>query len=140
MEKSYVGMTQCYFCLGDKDILLDRRLRNSLPRQVGVTDMSPCSECEDYMAQGIILISISDDTTEEDMKGEPIMKHGREVGMSPPNPYRTGGWCVVREEAVERIFSGDYLKFALAKRFCFIVDEAWDKLGLPRGKVENGET
>lgn len=123
MDKSYVGMTNCFFCNEPSMILLDRRLKNTLPRNCGVVDMTPCSKCDGYMQQGVILISISDDTTKEDMKG-PM-----------PNPYRTGGWVVVTREYVERAFSGSMLDFALSNKFMFITDEAWDAIGLPRGEV-----
>jgi hypothetical protein len=120
-EKSYVGMAQCFFCNEDSVILLDRRLKNSLPMRVGVIDMTPCNKCADLMKKGIILISISNDTTEEQMQG-PM-----------PNPYRTGGWCVVTQDAVERAFDGKFREFAIEKRFLFINDEAWEHLGLPKG-------
>lgn len=119
-ELSHVGMAQCYFCGSDSTILLDRRLRNTLPRKVGVIDMEPCNDCKGHMELGVILMSISDDTTEEAMKER------------FPNPYRTGGWVVVTQDFIERAFSGDILSFALGRRFCFITDEAWDKIGLPR--------
>jgi len=121
-DKSYVGMARCYFCGEPSTILLDRRLKDSLPHDAGVIDMQPCSKCAEYMKHGIILMSISDDTTEEQMKG-PI-----------PNPYRTGGWCVVKDEAVKRIFeeSSKILAFTLEHRFAFITDSAWNLLSLPR--------
>lgn len=123
-EKSYVGMTNCYFCGGGAEILIDRRMRNTLSRNMGVRSMEPCNECKGYMKQGVILMSISDDTTEEQMKG-PM-----------PNPYRTGGWVVIRDEAISKIFDEKFAAFALKYRFCFITDEAWDRMGIPRGKVE----
>jgi hypothetical protein len=123
MEKSYVGYNNCYFCGEINEVLLDRRLRNTLHSNMGVMNMRPCGKCEGYMKQGILLMSISDDTTAEEMKG-PI-----------PNPYRTGGWVVVKEDAVKRMFDGKFLDFALKHRFSFITDEAWDKIGLPRGEV-----
>lgn len=131
MEKSYVGMSNCYFCGEPNQILIDRTLKNTLPREVGVIDMTPCSTCEGYMKQGIIVMSICDDTTAEEMKAEKIEKYGRTVGTRPPNPVRTGGWVVVKEEAVRRILQDNesYLKFALSKRFLFITSEAWNALG-----------
>jgi len=117
-------MYQCFFCGDDIGILLDRRLRNTLKRKAGVLNMDPCDKCKGYMKRGIILISISDDTTAEDMKG-PM-----------PNPFRTGGWCLVTEDAVKKFMDGGSLEFALKLRFMFISDEAWDAVGLPRGEVE----
>ena len=123
-EKSHVGMFQCYFCGKDAGILLDRRLRDILPRQVGVVDMTPCNECEEFMKQGIILISISDDTTFEQMK-EKI-----------PNPYRTGSFVVVKESFLDALNEGDMKEFARKNRFMFITDSAWDKIGLPREEIK----
>ena len=120
MEKSHVGLYQCYFCGEDIGVLLDRRLRKSLPMKAGVIDMEPCDKCKELMKQGIILLSISDKTTAEEMKG-PI-----------PNPHRTGGWVVIKQSAVEKLFTGEHLNFALKHRFAFITDEAWAALGLPK--------
>lgn len=119
-DKSYVGMNNCYFCGEPSEILIDRRMRNTLSRDMGVMNMNPCSKCKEYMQQGILLMSISDDTVDEDMQ-PPI-----------PNPYKTGGWCIVKDEAVQRMVSESMFKFASRRRFIFITDEAWDKVGLPR--------
>jgi hypothetical protein len=100
-------------------ILLDRRLKNTLPRNCGVVDLTPCSKCSEYMVKGVIVVSIKNDTTEESMKG-PI-----------PNPYRTGGWAVVTDDFVKRAFTGVPLEAALKNRFMFVTDEAWIRLGLP---------
>ena len=117
-ELSHVGMNTCYFCNEPSGVLLDRRLRNTLPRNVGVMNMRPCTKCEDLM--NILLISIKNDTQ---MQG------------SIPNPYRTGGWVIIKQEAIERMLDGDFLKFALEHRFMFINDEAWDAMGLPRNEI-----
>ena len=122
-ELSHVGMNTCYFCNKPSEVLLDRRLRKILPRNVGVMNMRPCTKCEDLMKQGILLMSIKNDTTDFEMQG-PI-----------PNPYRTGGWVIIKQEAIERMLDGDFLKFALKHRFMFINDEAWDAMGLPRCKL-----
>lgn len=124
----------CYFCHEPKnEVILAGRLRNDreAPRNT-VWNMEPCDKCKEYMAKGILLISIRD--------GEKQPEPG-EV----PNPYRTGGWLVVKEEAVERLFKAtlkdaDFEKlFSMAKkkRVCFIHDTVWDKvLNLPRGPVD----
>ena len=115
-ELSHVGMNTCYFCNEPSEVLLYRRLKKTLPRNIGVMNMRPCTKCEDLMKQGILLISIKNDT-------------------QGPNPYRTGGWVIIKQEAVERMFNGDFLKFALEHRFMFINDEVWDAMGLPRCKL-----
>jgi hypothetical protein len=93
------------------------------------------------MKQGVIVISIADDTTAEEMKPTEIEnRYGRVVGSTPPNPYRTGGWAVVKDEAIVRMTQDnpDYQKFALEKRFMFITSSAWNLLGFePKVKLIN---
>lgn len=111
-DKSYVGMANCFFCGEPKYLLLDRRLKPTFARS-GVYDQEPCDKCKEFMTQGIILISVRD-------------------GESGDNPYRTGGWVVIKEEAAKKMFTDDRL---LGKVRCiFVEDTTWDKLGLPRGK------
>jgi len=114
MEKDFVGMTQCFFCMEAKEVLLDRRLRKTLPR-MAVYDHEPCDKCRDWMKQGIILISV-------------------QQGSDQKNPYRTGGWVVVKEEAFKGIFRNS--EEALKKRIAFVEDEVWDAVGLPRDNKE----
>jgi hypothetical protein len=113
-QKSYVGMSNCFLCGKPKEILLDRRLKDSLPREA-VYNKEPCKKCKEYMEQGIILISVRD-------------------GESGNNPYRTGGWVVIKEEAVKRIFNN--IEQVLKSRVAFIEYRFWDKLGLPRGEIK----
>ena len=90
------------------------------PREV-VIDMEPCDKCKGYMKQGIILISVDEEKSKGDMK----------------NPYRTGGWCVVKEEAIRRwLPPGKLLADIIEKRVAFLPDETWDMIGLPRGGSE----
>ena len=88
--------------------------------QKELTDWEPieqngiCTECQGYMKQGIILVSTKD-------------------GEAGENPYRTGGWVVVKEEAVRKMIPDQKIvDAACEKRLIFIHDEAWDKMGLPR--------
>ena len=116
MEKDFVGMTQCFFCGEAKEVLLDRRLRKTLPK-IAVYDHEPCDKCKEWMEQGIILISVRQ-------------------GSDAKNPFRTGGWAVIREDAFKRIFKDS--DEALKKRVAFVEDEVWDAVGLPReGKEVN---
>lgn len=73
-----------------------------------VLDKTPCEECQGWMKQGIILISVRDGE-----KGE--------------EPYRTGKWVVVKREAAEKVFTEDILK----SRMAFVEDSVWEKIGLP---------
>ena len=102
----------CFFCGKDKnEIILAGRLRGDVaaPKKA-VWDHVPCDECKKYMDMGIIIKSV--DPKSPDHK----------------NPYRTGGWCVLKEEAARNIF-GDSLGNS---RVAFVDDEAWAKIGLPK--------
>jgi len=82
-------------------------------------DKVPCDKCLNIMAQGVIFISCKD---EDD---------GKE------NPYRTGGWCAVKPEYIQRIAPDiDCDK----NRIFFVTDTVYDKLGLPRNvEIKNME-
>lgn len=67
-------------------------------------------------------MSISNDTTDEEMRN------------TPPNPYRTGGWTVVKDHVIPKMFKPQSMvDWVLKHRFAFIIDEAWDAMGIPRG-------
>ncbi len=109
----------CFYCGEEKnEIILAGHLPGDkeAPRHA-VWNMEPCDKCKEYMEQGIILISVKDNTSKE-------------------NPYRTGGWVVVKEEALKQIIPEDHPCFK--SRFCFIEDAVWEKIGLPNinGKEE----
>ena len=117
----------CFFCLKPKnEILLPGKMKNDMeaPRNA-VWDMRPCDECKGFMAKGIILMSV-DESKSADHK----------------NPYRSGGWCVVKEDMVKRVLGKDkqLLEATLRKRIAFITDEAWDKIGLPRGEIKDEQS
>lgn len=111
------SVTLCFYCQKDKGIVLFGQLPNDAeaPRQVTI-DKEPCAECVKYMEQGILFISV-DASKSDDME----------------NPWRTGGWVVLAEVAVKRIVSDEALcDHILKRRVCFIEDEVWDRIGLPR--------
>jgi hypothetical protein len=117
MENSYVGMSNCFFCNQPKEILLDRRLKVSLPMNA-VYDKEPCDKCKEYMTMGILIISVRD-------------------GESGDNPYRTGGWWVVKEDFIKRIMKEGELRDNILKmRVLFLEDSVADKLGLIKGSQE----
>lgn len=104
----------CYFCNEPKnELIIPGLLKGDVeaPKNA-VWNMEPCDKCKEYMNMGVILISVKN-------------------GESGKNPYRTGGWAVVKDEAVAGIFGENTP--ALKYRVAFIEDEAWDKIGLPRG-------
>lgn len=107
------SLSVCFYCNGEKnELVLPGRLPGDAeaPRKA-VWNMEPCYECAEWMRKGIILISVR-------------------PGSDPKNPYRTGGWTVIKAEAFARIVGPSHP--ALTSRFCFIEDEAWDRLGLTR--------
>lgn len=113
--KSNVALTKCYICGKDDAILLATRYNKKGEPVQDLTQFhgkaintKPCNKCREYMEQGIILISVRDNSEKE-------------------NPYRTGGWCVIKEEIAGKIFNID-LKI---NRILFIEDALWEKLNLP---------
>lgn len=134
-------ITKCFYCGGVKDIAIFGRLRSSTKKafqEAGfdvhngkapssiVMDKEPCSKCQGYMQQGIILISCRHPTSEKEQQ----------------NPYRTGGWVVVKDELIRKAVHPDELcNNILKKRVAFMPDEVWDALGLPLKKKDDaGET
>ena len=121
----------CFFCLKPKNEIIlagkmrDREFSDREAPQHAVWDTHPCDECQGWMEKGIILISV-DDSKSTDHK----------------NPYRSGGWCVVKEDMVKRALGGskELLEQTLRMRVAFITDEAWDKIGLPRGEMKDGQS
>ena len=135
-----VALTKCYYCGEGDRIVLNIRLHPGFAYQVKqmhgkVIDTAPCSKCEEWMKQGIILITI-DDKKSGDGWSKPDLVEYKERGITktyrpPPNPYRTGGFFVITEDAMNRLVHGDEIKsFAVLHRFMFIEHEAAEKLGL----------
>ena len=110
-EKQIVALTHCFICNEGDKILINRRMQDMSEYHGKVIDKEPCPKCKDYMKQGVILISVRD-------------------GESANNPFRTGGWCVVKDEA--NMFQDiEQMKPMLKSRVGFIEDSAWLRLGLP---------
>lgn len=105
----------CFFCNEPKnEIVLPGRLPGDVeaPRNV-VWNHVPCSTCEEHMGNGIIIISVRD-------------------GETGNNPYRTGGWAVVKDDAVSRLIgNAELLQQVLAKRVMFMENKTWEQIGLP---------
>lgn len=125
-----VALTRCFYCMESNAIVMNTLLDPATAEKVkqmdgAVVDTRPCAKCEAIMKAGIILISIKD--------GEKPPPPG-EI----PNPYRTGSWCAVSEDAMDALFgSADdngkrMAALARKKRVMFIEDSAWDAMGLPR--------
>lgn len=110
MEKNYVGMVQCFFCGEPKAVVLDRRLKKTLPR-LCVYDYEPCDDCQKWMKQGIILVSVKN-------------------GTDRKNPHRTGRFVVVTDEFITRCFND--ADAVLKTRFACVEDAVWDAVKLPK--------
>lgn len=114
-DKDYVGMSLCYYCGKATGVVLDNRLRKTLPK-LAVYDYKPCDECAEHMKQGIMLISVDNDA-----EGH--------------NPWRTGRISVIKEEAIRNVVQPKELADAICiMRWAFVPDDAWQELGLPMGE------
>jgi hypothetical protein len=112
------AIPKCFFCLEDKnEIILPGWLPGDIEAPRGaVWDRRPCDKCAEYMERGVILISVRNGETG---KGD--------------NPYRTGGWAVIKEDAIRRALTDQKLaEQIIRQRVAFIEDDSWDQLGLPR--------
>lgn len=118
-DGSFVAIPKCYYCNESKnEILLHTQFKDISAAHNHIVDMEPCDKCKEFMQQGVILVSIKDGESQEG---------------DPPNPYRTGGWWVVREEAAKRIFEESNIDFT-KQRFIFIEDSVAEKVGLKKGE------
>jgi len=105
----------CFYCQESMGVALMGRIKGDkqAPREA-VFDHEPCDTCKGHMEKGIILISVRN----EDEGNE--------------NPYRTGGWVVITDEAIERMIEPeDVRQSILTRRIAFVPDAAWEMLGLP---------
>ena len=106
----------CFYCGQDKNqVLLPGRLPGDreAPRHA-VWNMEPCETCQGYMQQGIILISVK-----EEYGGD-------------SNPFRTGGWLVLKEEAIRQMVDAGLAEQVCESRWAFVPDNVWGILDLPR--------
>ena len=135
MEKSHVGMLNCWICGEGAEILLDRRLRKTLDMNMGSRPDIICSDCKSQAKnnKGIWLISVRDG---EEMRYEDDIF----------NPYRTGGLVLIKKEALIRIFNEaldndikDKMIGMVEKHtYFYLEDTPWDAFGLPRGELSDG--
>jgi CRISPR/Cas system-associated protein Cas10 (large subunit of type III CRISPR-Cas system) len=116
------SLEQCFVCLQDMGVILFGRLKGDAeaPRKVCLgSNSEPCPKCQELMKQGVILISVDEAKTKD-----------------RSNPYRTGGFVVVRDKFIRRVFRPKkVVEDVLRRRLAFVPDDAWDLLGLPRGEI-----
>lgn len=113
------SMLICFLCQKDMGVALCGRLPGDkeAPREMCLPGSDPCDACQELMKAGVIMISVDEERSKD----------------SPQNPYRTGGWVAVRDEAVKRlIHTPEMVERILKQRVAFVPDNVWDALGLPR--------
>ena len=119
---SHVALTKCFFCMGDHQIILHKRLGDVSEFHGKVVDLSPCNKCQEYMEQGIILLTIDESKSPDGWEKDKV-----------PNPFRTGGFFVITEEGFKGIFNTEdhpALTFGLKHRWMFIEHQAAVEMGL----------
>lgn len=134
------GLEQCFICGEAKGVILWGKLKTSTREalrkggtpasnsgeapQMMCLDKEPCQKCHEHMKMGIILISVREPQNEDEEK----------------NPYRTGGWVVVKEDLIRRaVKPPEFADNILKKRMAFVPDDVWDWLKLPRGERKANE-
>lgn len=120
------SVEQCFVCMKDVGVVMFGKMKGDVeaPRRVCLgPDSEPCDECKKLMEMGIILISVDESKTDDEQ-----------------NPWRSGGWVVVKEDVIKRLeLSEAHEEQILNKRYAFLTDETWDMIGLPRGGDEQRE-
>jgi hypothetical protein len=110
------SMSVCFFCGEEKnEIILPGKLNGDAEAlRKAVWNKIPCDKCEEYMRQGIIFIGVDERLTTD-----------------RSNPYRTGKFAVIKDEAVKRIIADKKLvDNILRQRVAFAPNELWDLLGI----------
>ena len=114
-----VALIRCFFCGKDKGLVLNAQLTPEAAKAIKecngkAIDLEPCDDCKKLMEQGVLLIEYKDGTE--------------------PNFCRTGEQVVVKDEAIKKVFPKDIATDAIKRRYCFVSNIIWDKMGLPRGE------
>lgn len=130
-----IALTNCFFCGEGDQLLIDKRPKfsdepSAMERAAHgkVVNMEPCHKCADFMKQGIILITI------DNAKSTPGWNKTAPGVM--PDPYRAGGFIVIKEEAFKRLFNSSAhanssaRDFGLKHRWMFLEHAAAEMMGL----------
>lgn len=82
------SVSKCFYCGGDKEVLLlGASYKKEAPREA-VWDKTPCDKCKEHMEKGCMLVEVRDG----------------EGKKNPKDPYRTGRLWVITKEAASRMF------------------------------------
>ena len=92
-----VALTKCYLCGKGNEIIMNTCLSEKAANGVTrlhnqIISRAPCSECEGYMKQGVIVITFDDSKTSPDVS-------------STDDLYRDGGFYVVKDVAIQRLIA-----------------------------------
>ena len=125
------AVPRCFYCMKDKDLIyLLGKTRGDVEAPHGaVWDMEPCEKCKKWMKEGIIVISVRDD------QGQELVDAHRD--NRPPNPYRTGGFWVIKHGVLDDIFDEEIMEEINACGWTFIPDEVIKAIGLFELEGEN---
>lgn len=118
-KENYVALTKCYYCGGDNQVVLHKRFGDVSELNGKVIDMTPCSECAEHMKKGILLITIDLDKSEDKWYEQRL-----------PNPFRTGTFAVVKDEAIKRVFNPEISDYLIRDRWGFIPHDVAKEIGL----------
>jgi hypothetical protein len=141
------SIARCFFCLESSDTLfLCGRLPGDAeaPRDV-VWNLEPCGKCEQLMQQGVIVIGVRDgefaNVEREQAKWQQQVdalssSERRRAQPFVPNPFRTGLWCVVTDEAIKRLMTAAGAERIIRCRWTFIEDHTAEQLGLKQQAQE----
>lgn len=132
MDDWPIARFKCYYCGDIASLGIGKTMVEGISSRLKeadnkVIDMNPCSKCEGYMKQGIILLTIDNEKSTPGWNIPPIDPDERKHWI--PNPYRTGGFFVVKEEYIQKIFDKTNTDLAMRLRFSFIEHEAAEMLG-----------
>lgn len=113
-----VALTKCFYCGGDHHLIMNQKLTKKAAEEVRqchgkVVTMEPCSKCQEFMKNGVILIEVKDNCDQQ-------------------NPYRTGGFCVIKDEGIKNAFPPEQAEMALKHRWCFVEESIWKAIGLDK--------
>lgn len=79
-----------------------------------------------------MLFSVQDGTGRE-LEEWLMLSRAGGTAMKVPRPYRTGGWCVIKRDALASMFSRQGLEFQTILEYGWssLDDAIWHMLGLP---------
>jgi hypothetical protein len=136
---SFTALTKCFFCGQDSDILLHKNMRDISHLHGKVTSMQPCAQCERFMEKGIILIGIEDDKSESGWSHPPSHLTDKQRQQWIPNPYRSGAFVVVKDDALEEIITpAELFQWAKKHRWMFIEHSALERMGALEHATHDG--